>query len=303
MKHGAPRSAASGLLVAIAAFAILSLGDGVIKSIAGAWPGLAVAALRYALGALGLLAIVLVREGRAGLVCPMPWVQLGRGVSVAVATMSFFTAIFLMPLAEATVIMFTAPVITALLSALFLGERASRPTWIAIALAFAGVLIVLRPNVAALGVTALLPLLAAGAMSALMIFNRMAADAGSALHMQLLISAFAAPILVVAAIVGHASGVEALALGWPHWSVIARCALVAVTASLAHMLLYVATTRASAANTAPATYVQLLVAGAIGVIFFDERPDWIALGGAMLIIAAGLVLWRAQARMRREGRS
>ncbi|MBC7987246.1 MAG: DMT family transporter [Sphingomonadaceae bacterium] len=296
MSHRAPHSTASGLLFAIAGFAILSVGDGVIKSIAGAWPGLAVAALRYVLGALGLLLIVLAREGRAGLACPMPWVQLGRGACVAVATMSFFTALFLMPLAEATVVMFTAPVITALLSALFLREPASRATWAAIAIAFAGVLIVLRPNVATLGWAALLPLAAATAMGCLMILNRMAAEAGSALHMQLLISAFAAPILVVVAIAGHASGVEALEVGWPAWRVVARCALVAVTASVAHMLIYLATTRASAAVTAPATYVQLLVAGAIGVALFHERPDLVALGGAALIIVAGLVLWGAQRR-------
>ncbi len=62
-----------------------------------------------------------------------------------------------MPLADATAIQFTSPMLTGILSALVLGERApqgglGRDR----ALAFAGVLIVLRPNVLALGPAALL---------------------------------------------------------------------------------------------------------------------------------------------------
>lgn len=294
MAERAPHSAASGLLLALAGFATLSIGDGVIKSIAGEWPGLAVAALRYFLGSAGLLAIVLLAEGRAGLRCPMPWVQLGRGACVAVATMCFFTAIFLMPLAEATAILFTAPMITALLSAVLLGERAPRLAWAATLLAFAGVLIVLRPNVAALGWIAALPLVCALAMSLLMILNRISANAGPVLLMQLLISLYATPVLIAGVIIGQASGVEALQLSWPSWSVVARCALVAVSASIGHMLLYAATTRASAAVTAPMTYVQLLVATAVGLAFYGERPDLVALGGAALIVVAGLIIWRWQ---------
>lgn len=294
MLEEAPRSVASGLLIALAGFALLAMGDGVIKAIAGAWPATAVAATRYTIGALGLLALLLLREGRAGLACPMPWVQLGRGVSVAVATMSFFSAIFVMPLAEATAIVFTAPMLTALLSALLLGERATRMTWAAIAVAFTGVLIVLRPNVLALGWTGLLPLLAALAMSFLFILNRMAAQAGSALLMQLLVSAFATPILIAGALIGHASGIPELAIAPPPSWVVALCAMVAITASASHMLLYLATRRASAASIAPMTYVQLFIAGGIGIAFYDEWPDVVALGGAALIIVAGLLLWRAQ---------
>ena len=59
-------SARSGLLYALCGFALLSIGDAVIKSIAGAWPGTAVAALRYSIGAIGLGALLLLKEGRQG---------------------------------------------------------------------------------------------------------------------------------------------------------------------------------------------------------------------------------------------
>lgn len=287
---------AQGLLIALSGFACLSIGDGVIKSIAGEWPGTAVAALRYSFGAFGLLLMVLLIEGPKGLRCPMPWAQLGRGVAVAIATLAFFTAIFLMPLADATAIQFTSPMITALFSAMLLGERMPKVAWIATLIAFGGVMLVLRPSVGALGWAAILPVIAAIGISLMMVFNRMVAQAGSALLMQLLISVIAAPILVFAAVVGHFSGVEALRVPVPDWTIVARCALVAVTASFSHWLIYLATTKASAAVTAPMVYVQLLIAVLIGVFFYADYPDPLAMAGAALIIGAGLWLWNRQRR-------
>ncbi len=55
-----------GLALALCGFVLLPLGDAVIKSIAGEWPATAVAALRFAIGASGLGAILAWREGRAG---------------------------------------------------------------------------------------------------------------------------------------------------------------------------------------------------------------------------------------------
>eukprot|EP00105_Crassostrea_gigas_P011167 XP_011426721.1 PREDICTED: uncharacterized protein LOC105327797 [Crassostrea gigas] len=289
-------SSAQGLLIALAGFACLSIGDGVIKSLAGEWPGTAVAALRYSFGALGLLVMLLAVEGRKGLRFPMAKAQLGRGISVAFATLAFFSAIFLMPLADATAIQFTSPMITALLSALILSERMPRAAWIATVVAFGGVLLVLRPSVGALGWAAILPIIAAIGISLMMVFNRMVATAGSALLMQLLISAIAAPILIVAVVLGHFSGWEPLRVPPPDWTIIARCALVAVTASFSHWLIYLATTKASAAITAPMVYIQLLIAVLIGIFFYRDYPDLLAMMGAAIIIAAGLWLWRRQAR-------
>jgi drug/metabolite transporter (DMT)-like permease len=283
-----------GLIFAFAGFSLLSVGDAVIKSIHGAWPGTAIAALRYSFGALGLGAMLWRKDGRKAFRLPMPWVQLGRGASVAFASASFFIGLFLMPLAEATVIQFASPILTALLSALILKEAAPRAAWVATMLAFLGVLIVLRPNIAALGPAALLPLCCALGMALMMVFNRMAAGAASVLAMQFMISAIASPLLIGAAIAGHFSGIAALAVSLPAPSIVLRCGIVAVSASGAHALIYLATMRASAALIAPMTYVQLLVAVTLGAIVFGNTPDTATLAGAALIIGGGLYLWRSQ---------
>lgn len=281
----------AGLLMAIGGFALLSLGDAVIKTMAGMWPATALATLRYAFGAVGLSAILLARQGPRAFVPPRPAIQMLRGFAVATATVGFFSAVFVMPLADATAITFTSPMLTSILAAALLGEPARRETWFATIFAFAGVLVVLRPNIAALGWTALLPLLSAFGMSLLVICNRAVAGAASPLAMQAYVAGAATPLLLAAALAGHFSGFPPLHVGVPDWSVGARCAVVAVTATSAHWLIFLGTTRAGAATIAPATYVQLLVATTLGWAVFGDAPDAIAMIGAAMIVGAGLYMW------------
>jgi drug/metabolite transporter (DMT)-like permease len=286
----------NGLAFAFCGFALLTVGDSIIKSMAGDWPGTAVAALRFSIGAVALAIILWAKEGRSGFDIARPLVQLGRGAALAFASLCFFLAIFVMPLAEATTISFISPMVAAMLSALLLGERAPRAIWGASALAFAGVLLVLRPNIAEIGWAGLLPLASAFVFALMMVFNRMVAGSGSVVAMQFAISAVAAPLLIVATIVGHLSGVAAFHVDWPDWSVVARCAFVAVTATGAHSLIFLATTRASAGSIAPMVYVQLLVAMAIGIAVYGDYPDATAIVGAALVIAGGLFLWWRSSR-------
>ena len=122
-----PRTARSALLIALAGFAILSVGDAIVKSMRGDWPGTAVAALRYSFGTLGLAVVVALRHGRAGFVLPRAGLQLGRGLAVSLATICFFMAVMAMPLADATAIQFTSPILTAMLAPLVLKERSPPP--------------------------------------------------------------------------------------------------------------------------------------------------------------------------------
>lgn len=287
------RSARDALIIALAGFFTLSVGDAVVKSMAGLWPGSGIALLRYSMGAVGLAVLVRWRFGRAAFRMPKPWLQFGRGVAVAVATFGFFLGIMIMPLADATAIIFTGPIWTVLLSAIFLQERPSAAVLLSILLASAGVLVILQPNVLAFGLSALLPLVAAVAMACLMILNRRAAGLAPAMVMQMLIAAMAVPVLAILALATHVLD-PSLALTPPPWSVVARCAVVAVTASFGHWLIFRATEIASAATIAPMTYIQLLVALGAGVLLFGDPPTWPMLVGSALIVSGGLWLWHKQ---------
>ncbi len=282
----------SGLIFAVAGFATLSVGDAVVKSMSGDWPPYAVAALRFAIGALGLSVLLLRSEGPQAFI-PANWkLQMARGACLAFASAAFFSAIYIMPLAEAMAIGFLAPILTQMLAGLLLGEDVRPKVYLISLVALSGTAIILRPNLALLGWGALLPLISAVFFALMMILNRVSGAQGSALSAQVFVAGFSAPILIVGATAANMSGVAELSFGWPSWDVVARCALVAVTASTAHWLAYMGTMRAGAAQVAPAIYVQMLVAVTLGWVFFDDVPDGYTILGAGLIIASGLYLWR-----------
>jgi drug/metabolite transporter (DMT)-like permease len=292
-----PTRARTALLIALGGFCSLSVGDAVVKSMAGQWPAPAVSALRYSFGLFALTALVAARQGRSGFAIPRPALHIGRGAAVALATICFFAGVFAMPLADATAIQFTSPILTALLAPWVLGEKTGRATWAATLLAFAGVLIVLRPNLAELGAAALLPVGAAFGMSWLMMLNRKAAGDASVLVMQWLVALFAAPLLVTAAL---AYGLMVEPLPWPSAEVALKCLAVAGFATIGHALIFAAVERADASVVAPMTYVQLILAAGLGWLWFGDLADAATFAGAALIIGGGLLLWRAQ-RVRHLG--
>ncbi len=297
MDGGRARSGVGKALgLALLGFTILSLGDAVVKTMAGEWPAPAVSALRYTFGVVGLGLAVALFHGRGGFVMPRPSLQLGRGAAVGLATICFFLGVMAMPLADATAIQFTSPILTAMLSGLVLREPVPRAALMATLLAFAGVLVVLRPNVMTLGAAAFYPIGAAFGMAWLIIFNRKSAGDAPVLVMQFVLALFAAPLLIAAAATLSALGGPGFRIGMPSGEVVAKCALVALTASTGHLLIYAATVRASAALVSPMAYVQLIAATALGWAWFGDAPDLATGAGAALIIAGGLWLWRSQRR-------
>lgn len=279
-----------GLLLALAGFSVLSCGDALIKSTGGIWPAPAFAALRFVLAIPLLSAILLVSEGRGSFAVARPVVQFWRGFAIAASSSLFFASLFLMPLSQATAIIFISPVLTALFSAVFLKEPLHRRGWLATAIALAGVALVLRPDIAELGLFALIPVAAAAFFSMMMILNRRYAGSASALNMQWTMALAAAPLLIVATVLGHFSGMPALVVAMPDTSVIAKAAVVAVTASFSHWLIYRATAQSTAAFVAPAVYIQLPITLLIDALVFRHLPDVMAIGGAILIVGAGFVM-------------
>ena len=281
----------SGVLIAMLGFAMLSVGDAVIKTMAGEFSPLGVAVFRFALGSIGLSILLAKFEGKAAFLPQSPRLQAARGACLAIASLCFFSAVFVMPLATAMALAFVSPVIVALLSGPLLKERVRPAVWAASGAALLGVLIILRPNVSELGWAVMLPLASAFFFALMIIANRASAGQGSALSMQVFVQVGAMPLLLLAALGGHLSGIEGLRLDMPDWTILARCAIVAVTASTAHWLAYIGTQRAGAATIAPVTYVQILVATVLGWWWFGDVPDVLTLLGAAIIIGAGLMLW------------
>ena len=75
-----------------------------------------------------------------------PLAHLGRSVIGIVSMLLGFSALALLPLAEATTISFGAPLFALALSAPLLGERVAGAKWVAVAFGFAGVVVVMQPG-------------------------------------------------------------------------------------------------------------------------------------------------------------
>ncbi len=75
-----------------------------------------------------------------------PLAHLWRG-AIGLSTMVVaFSAVTLLPLAEASTLSFIAPLFSVALSALFLGEQVGRHRWTAVAVGLAGVMVVMQPG-------------------------------------------------------------------------------------------------------------------------------------------------------------
>ena len=75
-----------------------------------------------------------------------PLAHLWRG-TIGLSTMIIaFTAVTLLPLAEASTLSFIAPLFSVALSALFLGEQVGRYRWTAVAVGLVGVIVVMQPG-------------------------------------------------------------------------------------------------------------------------------------------------------------
>jgi drug/metabolite transporter (DMT)-like permease len=289
---GGKHPAAVAMAMGIAAFMLLPIGDAFVKSMAGQWPATAIATLRYVFGLAAISLMLWHSEGRSGFALPLPWLQLGRGLAMTLTITCFFAGVQLMPMVDMSAISFTGPIIVALLSPLIFKERFNRAALIAIAIAFPGMLLILKPNFADIGWAALLPFFSAVGFAFTVIFNRMAAGAGSAMQMQFAVVIVSLPMVGALTLAGALSGYPALAVPMPDWVMVAKCAVVAVTGTLSHWFLFKATEQLSAATVAPLTYSQLFMALVLGAAVFGDWPDATALLGCALIVAAGLYLWR-----------
>ena len=278
------------MLLALSGYGLFAISDGIAKLVTGHYPGTALACLRHLFAVIGIAIVLWLRDGRAGFAFPLWRMQFARGAAIGLSTVSVFVGLRYMPLAASTMIQFASPLLLVMISALLLGERAPRITWPASLLAIIGIALVIKPELSHVGWAGLWPLASALCLAFLVLFNSMAVGHANALQMQLLGSGCALPFTIAAAIAGDLSGAPGLHLVWPDLGVTLTAGAIALVATGGQILLFMATEQTSAARIAPFMYFQMLVAIVFGIVVFRTWPDALAMLGAALIIAAGLLL-------------
>ncbi|ANC87058.1 DMT family transporter [Sphingomonas sp. NIC1] len=208
-----------------------------------------------------------------------------------------FHGIVLLPLAEATTIGFTVPLITTILGALVLREPTGVWRWGAVVAGFAGVLIVAAPGLAAndghlpLGGAAF-ALGGAFGTACVTILLRQIGRTEAALTTVFWFSTLSlVPLTLFYVPVAQSHN----AFGWACLAavgVLGGCAQIAMTNSLK---------LGPVSVVVPMDYSSLLWATALGWLIFDTLPASATWIGAPVIIASGLIIvWRERVRQRQE---
>jgi len=239
------------------------------------------------------LPLVLWRYGPRALVPARFRLQLFRGTLLVADSFLFFGALALIPLADTLALTFVAPLMLTALSALVLGERVGVRRWSAVAIGFAGTLIIVRPGFAAFEPGAVLALGAGVAYAIYQLLTRKLAGS--------------APPLVTlgyTALVGTLVMTAALPAYWvtPSPTDLALMVGMGATAAVAHFLIISAFERAQASLLAPFNYCEMIGAVAIGYLVFGDFPDSWTWLGVLVLIGSGVYISLRERRVRARAR-
>lgn len=136
---------AAGIAFVLIGIFAISINDMLIKFLSGGYPLHQMVFTRSLIGIGFSFALVQLEGGWRILKTDQPGLHLMRGLLIVVANMTFFTALAVMPLAEATAVFFVAPLMITLLSIPLLGEKVGPMRIGAVLVGFVGVMIMTRP--------------------------------------------------------------------------------------------------------------------------------------------------------------
>jgi drug/metabolite transporter (DMT)-like permease len=206
-------------------------------------------------------------------------------------TICFLTALFHMPIANATAILQAIPLAVALGATLFLGETVGWHRYLAIAVGFGGVVLIVRPGAEGFNAYALWAVAAVCFMSVRDLATRRLSQRIPSLFVT----------FITAAAITLTGAVVTAFLPWQPVTV----TTVALLSGAAGFLLVgyffsVATMRHGEIGfVVPFRYTVLIWAILIGIIVFDEIPDALTLAGSALVVGTGVYTFYRERRLRR----
>jgi drug/metabolite transporter (DMT)-like permease len=275
----------TAMLTGVAAFALMDAG---LKLLTAHYPSAEVAALR-GLVALPVVFLWAMFSGGAGQLVRVRWpLHLVRGVMSVLMMITFTFALKELSLARAYSLFFIAPMLIAIASIFVLGEKVARPQWVAIAVGFCGVLIVLKPDTAGFGWAGSLAILGTALCYAF-----------SSVLVKIIGRTDSTQSMVFWMTCMLAIGSTALAI--PDWQPILTKHYpvlfgIAITGAVGQWGITYAFKHAPAATVAPLEYSGLAWVIVIDWVGWATIPGWRTLAGAAVIIGSGLYLLRHETR-------
>lgn len=295
-----------GILLILAGIFAISINDMLIKALSGDYPLHQIVFFRSIIGLMFSLVFVQMEGGWSILRTATPGLHALRGLLVIVANMTFYAAVAVMPLAQATALFFVAPLFITLLSIPVLKEKVGPWRLGAVVVGFLGVVVMQQPwaaDPAAAGRLAMLLPVAAALTYALMqvMTRKLGANAKAsamAVYIQGMFVLVSLGFYLVAGDGRFAATTDNASLQfllrawvWPAETDLAVIGGLGLCAGVIGYCLSAAYRVASAATIAPYEYAGLPLAIFWGWVVFSEWPAPSTFAGCALIVGAGLFVF------------
>ncbi len=295
---------ASNRLIGIASLVVgilvFSTQDAIIKALSGDY-AVTQAIVTRCVVALPILLWLVHLEGGLRLIASrrLPVLSL-RGLILLVAYTTYYIAFPALPLAVVVALFFTAPLFITVFAAVFLGEQVGWRAITAVVIGFAGVLVMTAPGFEVFEPAILLPLASACTYAIAQVLARKLGVSERASVMTFYQNGVYLLGAALIAALFHGFGVTSaahpsldfLVRPWvvPNLTDFGLMAACGVIAAFASTLLTHAYRMAEANLITVFEYTGLIWAPLWGFLFFAETPGPRVIGGAALIIGAGLLV-------------
>jgi drug/metabolite transporter (DMT)-like permease len=201
---------------------------------------------------------------------------------MAATTVFNFLALEYLRLDQTITIVFLTPLVVALLAGPLLGEWVGWRRMLAILVGFAGILVAVRPGLAAVHPAVLYSLASMLAYAFFMIVTRKVATHDPPLvtlfYSMFVGTVLGAPLALPEWVTPQSAGVWLMLLS------------LGVLGGTGHYLFILAYRAAPASSLAPFLYLQLISMVSFGWLVFGDVPDGYTLSGAALVVASGVYL-------------
>jgi drug/metabolite transporter (DMT)-like permease len=283
-----------GIMLMCAGVSMFPFMNAAVKLLGAHYPVAQIVWARFTGHLVIMLLVFLPRYGRRLLATRRPGVQIGRSLLMLVSNMVFVVAIARVPLATASAIGFTSPLIVTALSVPLLHESVGIRRWSAVIVGFAGALLVIRPGAALHDAAVLLVLLSSAAYALYQIATRWVGlyeDAAVGIVFSALLGSLVMTAVLPFVFVMPQSPLDFLLFG-----------SLGLLGGAGHYLVIRAFQYGPAAVIAPLGYVELIGTTILGYAIFGNFPDaWTWLGAAIIIASGVYIAFRERRRRAAAG--
>lgn len=286
-----------GIALMVGSALVFAMQDGLSRHLAETYNVFTVVMLRYwFFAAFGIWLAARQPGGlRAALGTAHPVLQIGRGLILVTQICTMVAAFTILGIVASGAVFISYPLLVAALSGPILGEKVGWRRWAAIAVGFAGVIVILDPGTAVARPAALIPLIGATLFAVYSLLTRFAARTDST----------ATSFFWVGTVGAVALTPPGLWL-WEPMTLpdMALMACLMATGVTGHWLLIKCYEVAEAGAVQPFAYFHLAFVAVIGAVILHETIALNVIAGAVIVVGAGLfTLWREQVRRRDTARS